>query len=141
MSIEENKIISRRSTEEIWNQGNPDAASDYFAGDFIRHDPSLPEDVRGLEAYKQLVTEFLTAFPDAHFIIDEMIGEGDKIAARYSFSGTHKGTFIGIPPTDKKVLATGIGISRFENGKIHEVWDYFDVLGLLGQLGIIPPMK
>ncbi len=75
----------------------------------------------GLDAYKQLVTEFPTAFLDAHFSIEDMIGEGDKVVARYPFRGTNWDNFMGTPSTGKKVMVMGIRISCFVGGRIQIV--------------------
>jgi predicted ester cyclase len=81
-----------------------------------------------------------TAFPDSHFMLEDLIAEGDKVVQRYTIRGTHRGNFMGVPATGKVVTFTGIVISRFAGGKFVEEWDNQDVLGLMQQLGAIPQM-
>jgi predicted ester cyclase len=81
---------------------------------------------------------FRTAFPDLHCTVEDEIREGDKFAAHWSMRGTHKGLFMGNPPTGRQVQVQGIFFAKFEAGKILEYWMLIDQLGLLQQLGIIP---
>jgi predicted ester cyclase len=86
--------------------------------------------------------EWYDAFPDMHVTIDDMVAEGDKVAARVTMTGTHKGEIMGIPPTNKKVTFSLIVISRFAGGKIVEDHGQFDALGLMRQLGLpVPTLK
>ena len=139
MSVEQNKAIVRRDAEEIWNQGNLDVADEIFATNFVNHDPSRPE-VRDVSSYKQLAAAVRAAFPDFHVTIEDMVAEGDKVAIRYTSTGTHKSEYRGLPPTGKQVTVTGMRIYRFASGKIVENWWNSDVLGFMQQLGVIPPM-
>ncbi len=139
MSTEENKALVRRWVGSF-NQGDTAAGAavdELIAAHYVRHDPNAPE-VRGPEAEKQLVTMYLTAFPDLHFTIEDLIAEGDTVVARLQVQGTHKGELLGIPPTDKGVTLTAIEIYRLADGKIVEQWVVVDTLGLLQQLGAIP---
>jgi predicted ester cyclase len=81
------------------------------------------------------------AFPDFHITVDEMIAEGDKVAARWTATLTHEGEFMGIPPTGVQATISGMVIYRFADGKIVEIWHIGDSLGLLQQLGVVPPMS
>ena len=134
---EENKAIVRRQEEELFTQGNLDAADEIYAPNYVGHDPSNPEDIRGQEAAKQAAADYREAFPDLQVTIEELIAEGDKVAARVRFRGTHQGELEGIAPTGRRVESTGIVISRIEGGKIAEDWANFDDLGLMRQLGAI----
>ena len=80
-----------------------------------------------------------TAWSDLHFTVEDLVAEGDKVALHWSCSGTHTGEWMGIPPTGKRVTWSGIGIHRVVGGKIVESWDMVDNLGLMQQLGIVPP--
>ena len=137
---EENKAVVRRQEEEIFTQGNLDAADEIYAPNYVGHDPSNPEDIRGLEAAKQAAADYREAFPDLQVTVEDLIAEGDKVAARVRFSGTHQGELDGIAPTGRRVDCTGIVISRIEGGKIAEDWANFDDLGLMRQLGAIPEL-
>jgi steroid delta-isomerase-like uncharacterized protein len=88
----------------------------------------------------QLFVAWGSAFPDAHTTIEEMVGEGDLVAKRWTYRGTHKGEFMGIPATDKKIEMTAITIYRISGGKVAECWWNYDSLGMMQQIGVIPPM-
>ena len=138
MSSEQHKAIPRRITEEAWNRGNLDILDELIAPDFIRHTPLRPEGIHGIEGFKQHVAGTRAAFPDAEFLIEDEIAEGDRVVNRWTFRGTHRGEFGGIPATGKAVTMTGRGIVRIADGKVAEIWDEADALGLLRQLGVIP---
>jgi steroid delta-isomerase-like uncharacterized protein len=95
----------------------------------------------GLKDLKQYFSEFYDAFPDVHFTLDDMVVEGDKVVKRYTMTGTHKGEFMGIPATNKKITLWGIEIDRIAGGKIVESWARYDTLGMMQQLGAIPMPK
>ena len=137
MSAEKNKAIVRRYTEEVWNQGNLAVVDEIFAADFVGHQPGSP-DIHGPESLKQFVAMRRTAWPDLKFTVEDQIAEGDKVATRWTWSGTHEGDLMGIPPTGLQATATGIGIHRIAGGKIVEQWVNRDTLGILQQLGVIP---
>ena len=96
-----------------------------------------------LKDFKQRESEWYDAFPDMHVTIDDMVAEGDKVAARVTITGTHKGKFMGIPPTNKKVTFSLIVISRYTGGKIVEDHGEYNALDLMRQLGLkeIPTPK
>jgi len=136
---EENKTITLRAAE-LWNTGDLALADEIYATDFVNHDPSAPN-VRDLESYKGYIVAVRTGLPDFHVTIEDMVAEGDKVASRWTARGTHQGEFFGISPTGKQATWTGIAIYRFSGGKIVEAWWSKDVLGLMQQLGVIPPPK
>jgi steroid delta-isomerase-like uncharacterized protein len=135
---EENKGIVRQQEEELFTQGNLDAGDEVYAPDYVGHDPSISEDVRGLQAAKRAAAEYRQAFPDLRVSVEDLIAEGDRVAARLRFRGTHLGELDGIAPTGRRVDCTGIVLSRIEGGKIAEDWANFDDLGMMRQLGLIP---
>jgi steroid delta-isomerase-like uncharacterized protein len=140
MSTEENKAIWRRWVEEM-NKGKAAALAamdEIFATDFVAHGALGDFD---LENYKQHGIEYWDAFPDIHATIDDMVAEGDKVAVRWTWTGTHKGEMMGIPPTNKKVSGWAIQIDRFVGGKIVERWTREDTLGFAQQLGLVPTPK
>ena len=138
MSTEENKAVVRRMYEE-WNKRNLAGIWELYAPDYVYHGTGVFPDL-DLAAMKQMVPAFWTAFPDEHMVVEDMIAEGDKVAYRFTFRGTHQGDFMGIPPTGKQVSVTGITIDRIKDGKVVESWANYDTLGLLQQLGVIPQM-
>lgn len=136
MSIEENKSIVRRY-QEIYNSNNLDALNEVVQEDFLtpRMMAGMPP---GLEGARQIHKATLVGMPDWHTEIEELIGEGDKVVARITMTGTHMGDFFGIPPTGNKISFSGIYIARIADGKIVEHWGEEDSLGLLHQLGAMP---
>jgi steroid delta-isomerase-like uncharacterized protein len=133
------KALVRRFFEE-YNKGKTATMAvidELCAANFVWH-PSTGEEIRGLEDFKQNTNEVYSAFPDLHFAIDDMVVEGERVVVRWTFTGTHKGEFMGIPPTNKKITAWGIEIYRVVDGKFVESWERFDDLGLMQQLGLIP---
>ena len=139
MSEKEVRVLVRRFLEES-NNGKAAAMAvidELYATDIVQHGSG--EDMRGLKDYKQSFSEAYNAFPDAHWSIDDMVVEGDKVAVRLTFSGTHKGEYMGIHPTNKKVTGWGIFIDRIAGGKVVEEWQIFDMLGLMRQLGLPVP--
>lgn len=106
------------------------------ATDFVWH-PSTGEDIGGLKDFKYNTSEVYSAFPDLHFTLDDMVAEGDKVAVRWTITGTHKGGFMGIPPTNKEVTSWGIEIYRIAGGKFVELWERFDDFGFMKQLGLV----
>ena len=135
---EENKDISRRADEELFNRGNLSIADELFASNFVYHDPVSHEEWRGPESVKSYATMLRVAFPDLHQTIEEQIAEGDKVAYRWTARGTHQGEFMGIAPTGNRVEMTGISIARLIDGKLEEIWENYDALGMMQQLGIVP---
>jgi steroid delta-isomerase-like uncharacterized protein len=140
MSTEQNKSIVRRWIEEGWNKGNLSVVDQVYAVNVVQHDPGSPAPVASSAALKQYVGVFLTAIPDLHFAIDDLIAEGDKVAWRFTSRGTQTGPLMNIPPTGKVANVTGMVLFRLAEGKIAEVWVNYDNLGLLQQLGVIPMM-
>ncbi len=141
MSKEEQKAKVRRAIDEAFNKGNLNAMDEVVASNVVFHQPPMP-DVKGLEAYKGILATLRKAFSGFQFTIDEFIGEGDTDAIRYTIRGTHTGQLpnMPIPPTGKKVTVTGMVMVRTVAGKSVEEWDYVDMLGLMQQLGVAPPM-
>lgn len=126
MSAEENKVLVRREQEELWNHtGDLDAAEELFA-------PELAE------AARQEAADFRRGFPDVVSTIEDLIAEGDRVAARWSARATHRGEYVGAPPTGKEVEFTGISVYRIEGGRIAESWTVEDELGLMRQIGAVP---
>src|SRR5262249_20428368 len=92
----------------------------------------------GLQNFNCDLATLRVAFPDALFKIEDLIGEGDKLVDRFKVAGTHKGPFVGISPTGRRVALAGISVVRVDGGKVVERWGISDQLGLLQQLGALP---
>jgi len=134
---EKNKTLSRRVNEECFNRGNLAVADELLAADYVDH-AAPPGLAAGVEGFKQLVAIYRTAFPDLQVTIEDQIAEGDRLATRFTASGTHQGELMGIAPTGKTVTVSGIAIERMVDNKIVEHWLVSDQLGMLQQLGVIP---
>lgn len=139
MSTEDNKATSRRFYEEVINQKQLVVVDEVTGDNYHSHDfpPGLPP---GREGLKIFISVFHAAFPDGHLTIDQMIAEGDTVATRLTFHGTHTGEFQGIAPTGKKVTIPALDMARFESGKLVEHWGGPNQMSLLQQLGVIPSM-
>ena len=139
VSKEDNKVVIRRWIE-AYNQRDLEAEADLLAPDYVAHVPGAPAplDLEGLEAWRQFSGSFAEAFPDIRLTIQDIFSEGDMVAARVAFRGTHRGEFQGIPPTGKEVAFTSIEVNRVVDGKVEEHWVELDLLGLMQQLGAIP---
>jgi steroid delta-isomerase-like uncharacterized protein len=137
MSTETHKALCQRIVAEVM-RGNLDAAGELLTTDYSDHADPLGTPP-GAESAKQRWAMLRTAFPDGRITIEDMIAEGDKVAVRFTFRGTHTGDFMGMPPSGKQVAVTGIDINRIASGKLAERWANFDTLGMLQQLGVMPP--
>ncbi len=138
MSTEENKKIVSRFFELGPSQGDMRAAKELLAPDFVLHVP-LPSSA-GVQGISDVVTACREAFEHLNVTVEDMVAEGDRVAARFTARGVHKGQFMGLPPTGKPIIMTGIEIFRIENGRIAELWGEANLLGLMQQLGILPAL-
>lgn len=132
MSIE-NKALIRRYLEECLAKNDMSLMDELLAADYLWHEPSIGE--LDLQAYKRFQPSVLAAFPDGHWTIEDMVAEGDKVAWRWTFSGTHLGDFMGIPATHRQIRLIGMVISRIADGKVAEEWEIYDAAGMMRQLG------
>lgn len=135
MSTEENKTIVRRFFEEGPSKGNISAADDLLSPDFAMHVP-LPASP-GVEGINEVITACRAAFEHLNVTVEDMIAEGNTVAARFTARGVHKGNFMDLPATGKPITMTGIEIFRIKDGKIIELWGEANLLGLMQQLGIV----
>jgi steroid delta-isomerase-like uncharacterized protein len=139
MSVEEiNKESIRRCTEEVFNKGNLSVIPEVFASEFIDHTPD-GQVFQGLENLKRVTEMSLRAFPDMHYTIEDLFAEGDKVAVRYTYTGTSKGEMMGMAPTGKSFNISVTYLCHMEDGKQKEVWGYIDMLTWYKQLGVTPP--
>ena len=129
--------LRRRFDDEITNERNLDAIPKYMPEDLIDHleVPGMPPGLPGVRARHEAL---FTAFPDLHITIDDVIAQGDVVAARFTITGTHDGDLFGIPPTGKAVTVTGMDFMREAGGMFVEHWAVMDMMGLMGQLGVLP---
>lgn len=136
---EENKQLVRRWFEEVWNKGRADAIDEMFDENGIAHglsdDPGNP--IKGPSNFIPFHTLFREAFPNMIIVVEDLVAEGDKVAARCSVRGKHEAEFLGRAATQTPVDFTGITIVRIERGKIVEAWNNFDFMALHKQVGFL----
>ena len=138
MSIEENKSIVRRFFEVGPSRGDLHAANELLAPGFALHVP-LPCSP-GIQGIDEVISACRAAFENLNVTVEDMVAEEDRVAARFTARGIHRGPFMGLPPTGKPIVMTGIEIFRLERGRIAELWGEANLIGLMQQLGILPPV-
>lgn len=95
----------------------------------------------GLTGLKEHYANLFRGFPDLTVDIEDIIAEGEKVAHRFTFRGTHRGEFLGIPPTGNLVIAPGMQMNLFSGGKCIEVWSVHDSFRFLSQIGAVPKLR
>jgi len=134
MSAEENRAVIRRWADAI-NAGDIDNALECLAPDYAGWFSGMPDAVRTPDGFKGMYMGFIKpSFPDQHITIEVDVATDDKVAAQTSWTGTHQGNFMGIPPTGRVVTVPGTGIFRIADGRIAEEWMQEDFLGIYQQL-------
>ena len=135
MGVVENKALVLRFYEEVWDKGNVEFAREVFHDDYVRHDlrptPALP----GGAGQARIAADFRAAFPDLRMRVELILAEGELVAARWTATGYHSGRWAAVEPTGKTVEFSGVNIFRFRDGKVAEIWNHRDDLGLMTQLG------
>ena len=135
--IEQNKALARRFVERI-NAGDIEGAFALTAADWIDH-AATPGSPAGVAGGKALFTMLVAAFPDLQTTIEDLIAEDDKVVARLHVAGANRGPLLGMPATGKTAAISVIDIHRIVDGKFVEHWSNSDDLGMMQQLGLIPP--
>ena len=135
MSTEQNKALVRRLFEETFTKGT-DVAAELLHPDYKNYD--FPTPVPGIEGWRIVNAMFRAAFPDMRIMIEDEIAEGNRVAARGYFTGTHQGDFMGVPATGRTIRVKYIDIWSVEDGKLKDNWIQMDMLGMMQQLGVIP---
>jgi steroid delta-isomerase-like uncharacterized protein len=136
---DDNKKMARRLMEEVWNKGREEVVDELISPKCRFHDPVFPSMTSGLENYKAHIRNCRSGFPNLKFTIEDAIAERNEVVIRWVAHGTHRGNFLGMSPTNKSANVQGTSISRFERGKIVEVWVDWNLLSLLEQLGLAMP--
>jgi steroid delta-isomerase-like uncharacterized protein len=136
MSTEENKAVVRRWID-AYNARDTQGEAAARAPGFVAHVPGAPGPLDGA-AWMQFIAAFSAAFPDLHLTVEDIVAEGDRAAARVAFRGTHRGEFMGLPPTGKAVTFSSMEFNLMVGGAVVEHWVELDQLGLLQQLGGLP---
>jgi steroid delta-isomerase-like uncharacterized protein len=136
--MKDNRELVRQFIDEALNQGNIDASGKYFHQDMVEQVP-LPGQGPGLDGLKTILRGMRAAFPDMNWKVEEQIAEGEKVLTRFEWTGTHRGPFMGIPATNRPVKVWGMVVDRFESGKIKDTRIIMDTMGMMMQLGVLPP--
>lgn len=138
MSVEANKALVQKF-ESLINAKDLDTALTLYSPDYVEHTPQigLPDGIEGVRAF--FAMQF-NAFPDARITVRDTIAEGDKVVHRMMAEMTHQGEFMGIPPTGKRISWSWIEIWRIADGKFIEHWVEADMMSVMQQLGVVPPV-
>jgi steroid delta-isomerase-like uncharacterized protein len=134
---EANKALVRRWFDEVWSKGRVAAIDELLANHGVVH--GLGADAHGPEGFKIFHAAQRSAFPDITVQVDDIVAEGNMVAARWSGTGTHRGDGLGFAATGRQVRFNGMVFVRVENGQLVEGWNVFDQLGMLQQLGVVSP--
>ena len=136
---EENKALAHRFHMDIFQQGNLVVVDHLISPNFVWHAQGTPPEwTQGPQGVRRAAAVVRAAYPDLDFTHEDTLAEGDRVMIRWTMRGTHNGPFMGTPPTGKSVTVTGIDVFRIAGGQIVELWQNFDQLGMLQQLGVIP---
>jgi steroid delta-isomerase-like uncharacterized protein len=138
MSTETNKAIVSRYIEQVWNNGRLEQIDNCFVEEIAGHTlPQIPG-LNGRDTLKAVIGGARESLPDIQLTLLDVIGAGDKVVTRWEMIATHQHEFMGVPATGKQLTQSGAAIYRLTDGKIVELWNFPDNLGLMQQLGIIP---
>ena len=135
--MQTNKEIIRRFVQTTLNQGKVEEAGQYIWDDIVEQVP-FPGQGPGADGVKDVIRQMITAFADLNWVIEEQIAEGDRVMTRFTWTGTHRAPFLGVPATGRPVRVWGVVIDRLEAGRIRDTRLIMDTLGMLGQLGVLP---
>jgi steroid delta-isomerase-like uncharacterized protein len=145
MSLEQNKELVRLYLETCL-QGDIDLfdqilAPEFYVSHIRQRGQPVPAEERGPAAFKQAIPSFRAAFPDGQVVADELVAEGDRVIACWTFRGTHQGDYFGVVPTGQTITYAGVNGFRIKDNQLAESWDIWDSINLFQQLGLLPPTK
>jgi len=140
MSVSPKEVI-RRLYKEFWNERKPEVADQLVSESHALTSPHISGATVGPGAYKKQLAAYLAGFPDLRFTVEETICEKEKVAAFWTLTGTHRGEFLGVAPTNRKVSISGITIHQVVDGKILDSQAIWDAISLFEQLGVELPVK
>lgn len=132
----DNATIVRQFIDDVLNKGDIEGAGRFVWDDVVEHVP-LPGQGPGLAGLQDVVRGMRSAFPDMHWTVEEQLADGDRVLTRFEWTGTHRGEFVGVPPTGRRVSVWGMVVDRLVDGRIKETRILMDTLGLMAQLGAI----
>jgi len=134
LSVESNKLLVRRHLDLSWNKGDIDGLDEVWAPDAVLHLP-VGATLKGSEAIKQYLRSAVDVYADRELVIDDLVGEGDSVSARWTFRGVQVGETLGVAPTNRIVTMTGMDFYRVSSGKLVEEWFETNVFWLMRQAG------
>jgi steroid delta-isomerase-like uncharacterized protein len=135
---EENKKIARKFMDDAWSRGHVEIVDQLMSPKCRFHDPVFPSLTSGVDAYRKHIVKIREAFPDLKFTIEDVIAENNEVVLHWTVRGTHRGEFLGMPPTQKTASVSGTSINRIEKGQIVEMWSDWNLMSLMEQLGVAP---
>jgi steroid delta-isomerase-like uncharacterized protein len=138
MTSDSNQRIMERFVEFI-NSASEDLAEQLISPDCIFHVPGRAEPMRGPAGYLAVIAMMREGFPDVQWTLEEMVSEGNKVAARFTMRGTHQGPFFGVRATGRQVTVQALNLYELSDGKFVRELGRPDMLGLLQQIGAFPP--
>jgi steroid delta-isomerase-like uncharacterized protein len=138
MSAQQNMQIVRRFYDQVINGRNLDVMEELFAATFHGYTVEHKGELIGLDSFRREIAALRDAFPDYRLTIEDCFASGDKVAVRWAACGTHRGLYLGVPATGKRVTAMGLGVFRLAGGKIVEHWCAADTLDIIMQLDVVP---
>ncbi len=136
-TVDSNKLVARRYLEQFWNGNDPAVIAEITVADVIGH-PTPGETLQGRDILVQRHAGLRRIYGDPHFVVEDLIAEGEKVLLRWFFTGKHIGPFMGAEPTGKQISVGGMNLFQLVDGKIVEFWVNADDLGELQQLGALP---
>lgn len=137
----QNTAIARRFFDDVFNKGQLHVVDEIFAKDYVGFSSaSLRGPIRGPEGIKEFVNTYRAAFPDIHFEFNDFLSDRDKVAVRWTTTGTHNGSLAGVAASRRKMTVTGIGIAQIANAQIIRSFSQINTLSMLQQLGVVPSM-
>jgi steroid delta-isomerase-like uncharacterized protein len=139
-TTEQNKTVVDEFIQALFTKGDLSAVDRYLDDDFVAHDPPMAGVSADAAGFRDVAATMRAAFPDWHSDVHLLVAEGDYVVERFTATGTHRGDFMGVAPTNRTVTLPGINIFRLRDGKIVERWGNLDVLGFLTQLGVVPDL-
>jgi steroid delta-isomerase-like uncharacterized protein len=139
-AMRDNAAIVRQFIDETLNQGDIEGAARFVWEDVVEQVP-FPGQGPGLTGLQDVLRAMRAAFPDLHWSVEEQMTDGDRVLTRFEWTGTHRGVFLGVPPTGRRVAVWGMVLDRLVEGRIKDTRIIMDTLGLMTQLGVLPPPK
>jgi len=136
----DNKAVVRRLYEEVWNKRKLEVINEIISPSHALQASNIFGSSIGPEAYKRNALLFFAGYPDLHWTIEDTIAEKDKVVACWTISGTHKGDYLGVPATNKKISVDGMTVHHITNGKIMDSYVSWDIWGMMQQLGVVPAL-